>query len=844
MVYRRGALLLLLAIGAACASPTPPPSPEVEYAGCQGVLFPGPVCVLPESRQLRFWVGVPPNAKIEIQVDGRRIDTAAEIIPNGQGFAVTLPAGAARVDVLDAVPEKRVFWSLSLAQPGGRVPPGKRDLLYEINEQSLLAHKLIRQRDLAAARKLLEGLPDPPGLPAEVRIYPSCYWGLLAEREGDYRLALAETRKCVEIAERVKLDRLQRLAEEQMALILRGIGRSREAAHIFERLVRTGASEDPCQEGRFLNNQGWSALLAREAGESLADPTPLLEKALAAYESCENVQTEKKVNVLINLVLAHLQKGRLSEAKRLLARVHRLEPHPPLPHRLWRLDLEARIELREGRFAWALRRFEELEALAEETSSPDARLRAAFGQARCHRDLGETEAALAVLRRVEELLDEQSLQIPLDQGREHFVATRHAAVGLHIEILLDRGSNGEALAVARRARSRMLRQLKRSDRLASLSLERRAEWERLLAEFQAKRAALEERARNDWRLSPEQLGHERVARRAEAQAAQKLLDEAFQVLGGREERPDDEWLPPLPGELLLVYHPLSGGEWVRFAADGETVAAGRFELPPAVPSSPTPELGRLLLQPFRDAIRKADRIRILACGPLQGVDFHALPFDGDILLARAPVVYGLDLPVSARSARAPERRALRVADSRGALPGALAEGRTIAKALRSGPRPWVTEELKGEEASPEAVGKQLTAADLLHYAGHSSYSGFGGWESSLLLAEDTRLTLSDLLTLDRVPAWVVLSGCESGKSSADVPVEGLGLAQAFLLAGSRGVVASIRPAYDRAVPELFTELYRHWGREPDLASALQRAQLSWRERNPNVDWAGFRLFEP
>lgn len=842
MARLRGALLPLLVLGAACAPPTRPPPPEVEYAGCQGVLFPGPVCVLPESRKLQIWAGAPPDAGLEVRVDGRRFDFAAETIRNGQGFSLVLPAGAARVDVLAAAPERHVAWSLSLAQPGGPVPAGKRDLLYEINEQSLLAYTLIRQRDLAAARKILDGLPHDPGLPAEARVYPSCYRGQLAEKEEDYRLALAETRKCVQIAERVKLDRLERMAEEQMALILRRIGRSREAAHIFERLGVPSGS--PCEAGRFLTNQGWSALLAREAGESLADPTPLLERALASYESCENVQLEKKVNGLINLVLAHLQEGRLVQAKSLLARVHRLEPHPPLPHRLWRLDLEARIELREGRLAQALRRFEELEALAEETSSPDARLRAAFGQARCHRDLGETEAALAVLRRVEELLDEQSLQIPLDQGREHFVATRQAAISLHIEILFDRGSYDEAMAVARRARSRMLRQLERSDRLASLSAEERMQWESRLAEFQAKRAALEERARNDWRLSPAQLGHERIARRAEAEAAQKLLDEAFQILGGREERPDDGRLPPLPGELLLVYHPLSGGEWVGFAADGETVVPHRFRLPPAIPSSPTPELGRLLLHPFRAAIRKADRIRILACGPLQGVDFHALPFGGDVLLARAPVVYGLDLPVSARSARAPGRRALVVADSRGDLPGALAEGRTIVKALRSGPRPWIAEELKGEEASPEAVREQLAAADLLHYAGHSSYSGFGGWESSLLLAADTRLTLGELLALDnRVPAWVVLSGCESGRSSADVPVEGLGLAQAFLLAGSRGVVASVRPAYDRAVPELFTELYRHWGRT-DPASALQRAQLSWRERNPGVDWAGFRLFEP
>ena len=132
------------------------------------------------------------------------------------------------------------------------------------------------------------------------------------------------------------------------------------------------------------------------------------------------------------------------------------------------------------------------------------------------------------------------------------------------------------------------------------------------------------------------------------------------------------------------------------------------------------------------------------------------------------------------------------------------------------------------EASAEAVRDRLATADLLHYAGHGTYSGFGGWESSLLLAEETRLTLGDLLALKRVPTWVVLSGCDTGRSSAETPVEGLGLAHAFLLAGSQAVVASTGPAADRTVPAFFAELYRQWDREPDLALALQRAQLSWR----------------
>ncbi len=337
------------------------------------------------------------------------------------------------------------------------------------------------------------------------------------------------------------------------------------------------------------------------------------------------------------------------------------------------------------------------------------------------------------------------------------------------------------------------------------------------------------------------LRHEQAARKAAAEGVNKLLDQAFLVLGEPGEQPGEA--PPAlqPGELILAYHQLPRG-WVGFAAYGKSVLAHRFELPLDILSQ-SEEVARRLLLPFRVPIEQAKRIRILPTGPLQGVDFHALPYDGDVLLARSPVVYGLDLPVVGNPAQPAGRHALLVADPRGDLPGALHEARAVREVLESGSRPWVTEELKSSDASAEAVRGRLAAADLLHYAGHGIFSGFSGWESSLLLAKETRLTLGDLLALERVPAWVVLSGCDTGRSSAETPVESLGLAHAFLLAGSQAVVASTRSAPDTTVPVFFTDLYQQWDREPDLAVALQHTQLSWR-RNPGVDWAGFRLFEP
>jgi cellulose synthase operon protein C len=836
-----GALLLLSAMIAACSSPAPPAIPlAVEYAGCKAVLVPGPICVLDSERELRLWVGAPPDARIAIQAGEHRIVTAGELIRGGRRFSLRIPRGAKKLGVLVEAGKREASWSLSFAEQAGR---GKlRDVLGEISRKTTLLYEPLLAGDLATVRETLTRLRLPADAPAECRYYLSYYQGLLGENEGDYRSALARYQEAAEIAERLALNRLRWLAEEELAVVLREVGRSRESAQLFERLHRKSYAKNPSEEAQLLTNQAWSALLAREAGESVADPAPLLERALELHEVSKSTRTGKKANLLLNLALAHLWEGRLQQAKQLLVRAHELEPHPPISHKLWWLDLEARIALREGRPTEALHRFDDLGELARETSSADGRLRAAFGQARSLEALRNQAAALETLRRAEILLDEQSLQIPIYEGRDTFVATRQAIVNLHVELLLGQGRNAQALEAARHARSRVLRQLEHGDRLANLTPDQRTRWARILTDYQRKRTTLEERAKNEWRLPTDQVGFERDKRRGEAEAAKLLLDEAFRILGDSGERPGGVLPPPRPGELILAYHPLPSG-WVGFAADGETVTVRRFELPPGVLARPA-ELARLLLLPFRSSIEKAERIRILPSGSLQSVDFHALPFEGDVLLARGPVVYGLDLPVSAEPAHTSGRRALLVADPRNDLPGTLAEVRTVRKVLASGPRPWITEELKNAAASAEAVRVRLPAADLLHYAGHGIFSGFGGWESGLLLAEESQLIPGDLLALDRVPAWVVLSACDTGQSSTETPVESLGLAHAFLLAGSRAVVASTRIADDREMPPFFGDLYRQWERGPDLALALQRAQLAWRQRSPEADWASFRLFEP
>ena len=186
-----------------------------------------------------------------------------------------------------------------------------------------------------------------------------------------------------------------------------------------------------------------------------------------------------------------------------------------------------------------------------------------------------------------------------------------------------------------------------------------------------------------------------------------------------------------------------------------------------------------------------------------------------------------------------------MADPAGNLKLARDEAGTIAAAVSAWGHDWTLEKLESTEALAEKVRQRLPGAELFHFAGHGTFGGFGAWDSQLELADGSSLTLGDLLALSRhhrMPAWVVLSSCEVGRSSQEAPGEGLGLAHAFVLAGARGVIAATRPVHDQTGYELTRALYRSWRPGKDLVGEFQRAQLECIKSHP--DCVSFRLIEP
>jgi hypothetical protein len=654
---------------------------------------------------------------------------------------------------------------------------------------------------------------------------------------GDHRGALLAFREAHTLTRRVRLPVVDGpLAAMGEAGALLALGRAEEALAVYEDST-TFPGLDGCGQARRASNHAWILLLAppEVAARKRENPRELLAGARRRAFGEAPCSSSLQLHIVLNQALAAARQGDTFAAWQALQVADALPDVDQPLNRAWRLDIEARLT--EDPLA---RRelLAEMEGLAEVHGLPAVRWRALVGRGRAEADAGELETALATYAAAEALLDSESFKVPLQAQRERFLSQREEGIRHYLDLLLRVGKVDEALEVARRSRGRVLRGVFEAHRLVHLDPASQRHWETLSALYWEKRQLIEAEQEGLEALSAEsrERAQTRLAgARAEAQA---LLDRALHLAGlpGLEGT-----LPPLPErELVLLYHPLPEG-WVRFAALGGTVTARRFELP-GEEMGPSLQ-GEALLAELEEAIPAAERVRILAYGALQAVDFHALPFAGDVLLASTPVVYGLDLPVAPERAGERADRALVVTAAEG-LRGVEAEAATVRERLAAAG--WEVA-LLGEPFDRGALRAALREApSLLHYAGHSVFEADNfraTEESGLLLTGGRRFTQGDVLSLPTAPRQVVLASCEAAAQHGAVPVPGLGLAQAFLVVGAQRVVAATRKVPDGATQEFFQDFYRRWDRGTDLAHAFRAAQLRWRQSD-GATWASFRVLEP
>lgn len=739
----------------------------------------------------------------------------------------------------------------------------------EIRDGSVLAFLLLEGRRFGEMREVLSQLPNPVGH-AQSAFHVAYQRGQHDHRTGDLRNARRELTYCLQLTRHLAMGVLELQATAQLSLTLTSLGLFVEAQDLWRQKRDTldvgDFLDDTCVIAKSHNNQAWALLLAAEAAEGLhhrlriaaQSPThtarELLLETLALFKTdCLEMLGEQS-NVRLNLALAELQMGNTAEARHWLDEAASLSDDQRFTGYLWRQDIEARLDLAAGRPQAALERYRTMERQAQKTMAGEARWRALVGRGQVLAQLQRREAALRAFSTADGLLDHELLLVPMHLGREGFLEWRQRATRQHLDLLIQAGKAEEALAVVRRSRSRYLRSLRRFVHLANMPPSQHAHWVRTITEYRASREEVDSAAAQLWQLPSDRLDQALGTQLRNLRELSDQLDRLLHQLGSTyststlREKGVEVFSERKPGELLLAFHPLSDG-WAGIASDDRGVIAIELGLFDPGTAEAT-HLSKLLLSPFSAQIERAHSLRILAPGALRGIDFHALPFPplttGSTLGARTlldevAVTYGADLPALAAGTRKSQQGILVVGDPTGNLPASRGEALAIAEAWRAEiPREQV-QLLLQDQADAMTVRRQLSQSDFFHYAGHAVYDG---WHSYLPLASGGRLTLDDLMTLDRAPRQVVLSGCETATGTAAVTLESISLAHAFLVAGSREILATTRPVNDRQATQLVSLMTRNLPRTATLAEAAREAQLALRERVPGADWSAFRVIVP
>jgi CHAT domain-containing protein len=273
--------------------------------------------------------------------------------------------------------------------------------------------------------------------------------------------------------------------------------------------------------------------------------------------------------------------------------------------------------------------------------------------------------------------------------------------------------------------------------------------------------------------------------------------------------------------------------------------------------APLRRLAQLLIEPVEASGLLTGKDELLIS---PHAELHYLPFDALLragsperfLAERYAVSYVPSASVWVRLGERPVAAGpitvLALAPRAGPLPGSREEVEAIRTVY--GSRATV---LVGNEASEPGFRAAASGYGILHLATYGVLNKHNPMFSFVELApagaEDGRLEVREVFDLSLNARLVVLSACQTALGSgalADVPAgdDWVGLARAFLAAGSRSVVATLWPVGDRGTARLMEQFYRRLEAGATALEALTEAKRS-ALRDPELAhpffWAGFAL---
>ncbi len=853
---RAAALAFLLALGCEAAEDLPSaPAPEAVFGGC--VEFLDDACALEGPSTLTVWLDVHAATPLQVRIDGQAVPSTGRVVQGGVRLSIDVPQGAQeiRVDSVDAswdppvtmpmtwrsrpkldgmsAEEIEAFANTSSGwaklrtlellrsrnQRGKRGPEFRGKELAHARELGAVRHQVLAlasgahfhtegTRDLARARAALDELEPLTATSPLAQTRWSYYSGMLAYRTGDFGAALELFQAAHLLGERLNYGLSDVL--EMEAGTLAELGRDTEARALIPKIAASRSTAACENQVRMSNNIAWVQIVLAAAGREHEDPRPVLYDGLERNADCPDAW--RHTAVLLDLAMIELEYGNPTETLGWLA-------HIDVPASLtgWVEEIRYRAAVDGGHV-------DDLPTLLKEPrDGPDGELN--WNRRVRYADLlaawGFDELAAEAYRDAEARVAAAFEQV--GSGGELYLSGRSASLEGLVSVLIDQGRLDEAACAVRLGRARELARFDRTARLGASGDEARDDWQRKLIRIEeeqrvasAKRSKLFDLSIAERRLAEARLDEDE-------RATQSRLDEAIRALG----------LEPTPRSCADL-RSASAGEVIltAYSAPGQALVFANSEA--GVEVSTRDDLSAL------DSLAGARQISIVEVGGWNLEPLHALPWrDQATLLDVAPIAYSLDLPPRPEST-APRGKALLVANTRGDLPEAEAEADAVGQAIDA--KGWRHVELRGQEATREALVDQLASVDLLHYAGHGVREGRSGWASALLLADDERLGIRDVFTLRDVPRGVVLTGCETASANPDTVGGGLNIGRAFVLSGSDWVIAADTEIADRYAAAMGAAVHRSSAESGP--GKLRDAVLELRADDPDLPWKHFRVVTP
>ena len=794
---------VLLVIGL-LSCPSEPPATEdlnVALSGCVEIR-PESGCLYSNDAKLTIWVEALPE-DITVRVDDVSIEPAFEVVglgarmslaaeQLGEELIVSTLAGGFRLGlerVETDVPTDAARWpAYELHQQGIRLlRAGEVDRSYAVLRAAELAaqaasdaHRqrelaspltyieLVHRGDYAAAEHRLLTLPAPLGIDGEARSYLAWSRGSVARLLGDRRAALAAFREAAMWARRVDFMGWY-AAENELATVMMAYGRLDEAVALLDRLA-SNTEVPACDRLRPFSNAAW-ARLRIGTSTAIQEAEPLLKEALEAFTDPDRCPNQVSANnQRINLAFARLETNDPKGAAEWLRQLQG-DLGPVVP--LWRDLFQAQVALMTDKAHSAATAFSELAERAVRARDDEVAWLAYTGAGRAFVAAGALARAVERLSSAETLVMRNAMLLPAQEGRFDLLADRAEGAQALVDALVRLDRVDEAFEAARRARRRAWLTLSAQKRRDNLTGEARSAWAKRVAAFEKARAALEAHQAGLWSQPDEAQPLLSAKEQALAEAVDRAMDAALDVLGAA---PGGSTMPALPADALVL---LPFGPRLFVAQRGQlTVEANDGPASWAAAAAAHPQLA----------------VRLLARRPEEAVALGAR------LASGRPIHFSFDLPTRTATTGRP-LRILAVSDPRGDLAAARGEGRAVADAHGDAAR---IEPLSGRAATRSALQRSLRATDVFHFAGHGRRAGTNGWDSALLLA-DSEFRVSDILLTAPIPKVVVLSACEGAKSGGGATA-GIGLAQAFVVAGAEAVVAAHRTV-DSDVSRAFAEAF-------------------------------------